>query len=520
VNQRILGRVDTDRGVGTVDSQCWACTELILDRTHQSDPCFLNPDFWLGAVSRIGHWWRKHSVDPEFGGYFTNLTENGSPPAGPDGLNKWGYVVSRTLYGLSTAFALTGDRSFLEPASSGVAFLLGPGSFRKSGFSFFQTRMDRTGRRHPSDARDINVFGQIYALTGLIAYYDTTRDTAVAGRVDESLRTLSSLYHDDEFGGFFNALSHADLEPVPGLTDGKSFNSVVDPLSATLYALSNTGLRTSQIDCSRAIRELCSLVLEYFIDPRHAFIREVFSRDWRHQLPSWRNPYSTAFGATDIGANMKTIWVLLRGLEDLPEGLRGIARCQVRDLHAGIAASGAWDAFRGGWFSEMIQACPRGATGEYFGGTDKVWWRQEEGILACLLSHLTFDEKALLDMACDGIRFWLSFFVDPDHGGIYDTVSADGIPVRRGKGRWLKGAYHETELARFLYLYLSVLRERPVVLYSHFGGEREPAEYRTTPARIPGLRWHVTSQEVVAEEVLCTRYGYSWKTAARARGWR
>jgi len=62
------------------------------------------------------------------------------------------------------------------------------------------------------------------------------------------------------------------------------------------------------------------------------------------------------------------------------------------------------------------------------GHTNKVWWQQEEGVMASLLLYLVCHQKGHLEMARDGLRFWLTYFVDRSNGGIFDTVSIDGWP--------------------------------------------------------------------------------------------
>ncbi len=95
-----------------------------------------------------------------------------------------------------------------------------------------------------------------------------------------------------------------------------------------------------------------------------------------------------------------------------------------------------------------------------------------------------------------------------------DTVSADGFPVNGQKGHWLKGAYHETELARFCHVYLSVLEERPVMLYYRYDGRVDPYEYHSVPARAPGLQWDVVDSSIIIGSTLAVRYQPRWEPLA------
>jgi mannose/cellobiose epimerase-like protein (N-acyl-D-glucosamine 2-epimerase family) len=494
------------------------CGDLFLVSRRKSAPLFASPDFWVEYAATLTRWWIDHAIDSTHGGYYTNIPESGEVRDGPRETDKWDYIISRTIYGLSTAFALTGNPDYLNAARHGIDFLLRSGSCETSGALFFKNRMTREGDRHPDNPGQMNIFGQIYTLTGLAAYYDVACSPEVGRRIEQGLDNMVRVYRDSRWGGFYNAVAGENLRPLKDLTDGKSFNSIVDPLSAILYHLSNIGFQSQSMDIEGTIRELNELILDNFIDPGHSFIREVFTRDWQHEPPRWQNPYSSLFGTTDIGANLKTVWVLLRGLDFHGPAKREQARDAALALQANVAASGAWDAWGGGWLSVMNQRCARGKQGEIVGPRERVWWRQEEGIVADLLAFLLFRDPASLERALDGIRFYVTFLLDVRHGGVYHAVGPDGRPTDGSKGSWLKGAYHEIELARFLYVYLSVLLGRPVVLYS-MPEDRPPAyEPARIPARIPGLIWRIAGRSTVSEHVVRTEYEYRWETDMILRG--
>ena len=123
------------------------------------------------------------------------------------------------------------------------------------------------------------------------------------------------------------------------------------------------------------------------IDPEHNFIREIFNRSWQCQRPCW---------------------VLLRAIQDLPPAVAQAARAQADRVYSNMLDCGAWDAFRGGWFEIMRRESPAGSFAEHMGHTNKVWWQQEEGIVASLLLYLVRRDKRHLEMARDALRFWLT----------------------------------------------------------------------------------------------------------------
>jgi mannose/cellobiose epimerase-like protein (N-acyl-D-glucosamine 2-epimerase family) len=509
IGHQVMGRLVSYPGS---EGKCTLlCTELSYHAQRGGRPCYLVPDFWRELLTRLGDWWREKAVDPQEGGYFTNLTQQGLVPPESTGQDKWGYVVARTLYALCSAFTLSGEMRFLEAASMGAAFLRERVAYLHDGHLLFRTRLHRAGEPYSEHPPLINIFSQIYTLTGLVAYYEATRCPLTASTIDGSLRSLALLFRDTKHGGFYDAINCHSLAVEHDVTDSKSFNSIVDPLSAVLYFLSNVGFPTTHLACNETIRELCSLVLTHFVDRTSPFIREVFRRDWRYEPPNWANPYNTAFIAGNVGGNMKTVWVLLRAWKDLDGPTRDRAREAIDHIHRNIVSSGAWDEFRGGWFDVMRRDTPLAVQAQHLWHSNKVWWQQEEGILACLLSFLIWRRPEHLNVATDGVRFFLAHFIDRTYGGVFDTVSMDGLPVVSSKGSWLKGGYHETELARYLYIYLSALQGSPVTFHYRVNGRAEVEMYCSVPARIHGLKWVVLDAQIVHDDVLRVRYAPRWE---------
>ena len=518
VGRRVMGRMVMYPSASSGRPAEPLCLELYRHGEAGTDQPYAEAGYWLDVVTSLADWWREHALDDRCGGYYTNIAQDGRPVAGPEGHDKWGYVVSRTLYSQCAAFALSGRREFLEAAQSGVEFLCRHAAFERNGHLLFHTRLDRRGVPHPRRPALVNIFTQIYTLTGLAAYYEVTRCPRVARVIDANLRSLVVLFHDDEHGGFFDAIREDNLLVEPGFTDSKSFNSIVDPLSAVLYFLVGAGFPARHAALVPTIRELCALIIRHFVDEEHCFIREMFRRDWRYDVPTWRNPYNTPFVAGNVGGNMKTIWVLLRAWDVLDAAVRAAAERAITHIHRSVVASGAWDALRGGWFDVLERQTPPGQSARHLWHTNKVWWQQEEGILAALLSHLLWRCPEHWELALRGMEFYLTCFVDWTRGGVHDTVSMDGLPVNPQKGCWLKGGYHETELARFAHVYLSVLQDRPVTLHYHVGSHTARDQYRSVPGRIPGATWQVVDERLTRDDVLRVTYRHQWSQGSSAGG--
>jgi hypothetical protein len=229
--------------------------------------------------------------------------------------------------------------------------------------------------------------------------------------------------------------------------------------------------------------------MKYCVNTNEDFIREVFRRNWDYENPNWHNPYNTHFLAGNVGSNNKVIWSLLRAYDILPSVLQEKVMKTVDLINIKMQKTGACDRLRGGWFDVMKRQNTDNGNAEHMWHCNKVWWQQEAGILGYLIYHMKTGDEKLLSIARDGVAFWYTHFFDYTNGGVFDTVSADGHPINRWKGSWVKGAYHEIELARYLYIYLKALRNENVELY--YQVETPTYILNSIPARIPGKEWNI-----------------------------
>lgn len=488
------------------------CTAIILQDEKPDECFFLHPSFWVDEAKTLADWWRSYAVDLEFCGYFTNIARNGGILSGPDGEDKWGYTVSRTLYGLCTAFALTGDVSFLQCARHGFEFLVHKAAFRHKGLLFFHSQMDRQGRSKSADENRVNIFTHIYALTGIVAYYDVTGSPVAHEMIKEGLRTLHRVFHDPVEAGFYDAISLPHLSPLPGETDSKSFNSIVDSLAAIYFHIQNAGFVTPGVDIGAWTRNLLLLILRHFVQRDGLYIQEVFRRDWSTGPPSWRNPYNTPQGAANVGSNLKTVWVLLRGLHSLPKKQQGGALEEAIGILEKMQHCGGWDAARLGWFDLLDKSSAQDLRARHWSHRNKVWWTQEEGILASLLMGVVTGESSYHEYARAGMQFWLTCFRDFEHGGVFDTVTDQGVPLNDFKGSWLKAGYHEIELCRFAHVYLKMLRNEPIVLHYADNSKDSHGKPLGVPAQVPGFVWHVRGQKRLCTGVIQVEFGYKRET--------
>lgn len=395
-------------------------------------------DFWTAA--RDDH-----------GGYFSFVDQQGGPT---DDTTKAVVGQSRDAYGFARAFMLTGDEAYLDHAEHALEFLVEHGWVEEYGGWLFT--LDETGEPSALDEEwDPNTFKwgfvQHYALVGLAAMCEATRDETWCGWLDEGRRVLDEQMWDAEHLGYFES---ADLDGSS--PSGKGFTTTVDAF--TTHGLSLALGDDAAAHEPRAI-DLADLMVEHLVgslDDNEIGISEEFSDDWT-PISWWQ--------WTEPGHVLKTAWSLTRahGLEPREEYLDG-SIALVRDM----LDKGGYDAEYGGPYASCTTTtgqCP---------DDHKVYWVLEQGVVAGLSLYPLVDDEALradlLRMADGSASFYADHLVDQQFGETFNETSRDGLTLTvEEKGDLYKAGYHSVELGYFAYLYGSLhIHGSPVTLHYNF----------------------------------------------------
>ena len=151
-------------------------------------------------------------------------------------------TISRLIYGLSSAYMLTGEDRFLEAADKGTEYLRDHFRFYDADqkIIYWYHGIDVQGRRETKvfasefgdDYYAIPAYEQIYALAGPIQNYRITGDPRILRDAELTVDLFDRFYLDRNYGGYFSHLDPATLDPRSeslGANKGKKlWNSVGD----------------------------------------------------------------------------------------------------------------------------------------------------------------------------------------------------------------------------------------------------------------------------------------------------
>ncbi|GAA4672867.1 hypothetical protein Prum_076490 [Phytohabitans rumicis] len=509
---------------------------------------FEEPTWWLTQISRLADRWldqlfdarRDYSLEDFAKFYRTNLNIVGRPT---DDTVQECATLSRLIYGLSSAYLLTGAERYFLAARAAVAYQRQ--AFRtlssdgRHCFWAHGRRATADGERllmaseFPDDAGAIPLYEQIYALAGLGQYYRITGDWEVLADIRRTLNTFRDFYRDDEaarerglpgYGGYFSHLDDVTFRPDSAALgpnqSRKNWNSIGDHLPAYLVNLvlaveplprgeARSAFERLQNDAIELLDETVALIVEKFPDDHSDYVNERFHADWTPD-----HEYGWQQNRAIVGHNLKIAWNLTRcmfylqgreqRLHDRGQHAEADQQKQMaaRCLHlarrlADRMAEAAVDPVRGGVFDAVERMPDNGMPIQFAWGVTKDFWQQEQGILAYLLLYGATRDERYLNLARECMAFWNLFFLDRDRQGIFFRTTESGLPVLQGvygqKGSHSVAGYHSFELNYLAHLYVRAFVEpddqhRRFCLYFRVQGDGEQRTINVLPDFMPPNR--------------------------------
>lgn len=376
-------------------------------------------------------------------------------------------TISRMVYGLASAYMLTGEDAYLEGAEKGTEYL-------REHMRFFDPDEDLiywyhgisvSGKREHKlltsefgdDSDSLPMYEQIYALAGPTQTMRITGDQAIMYDIEKTIELFDKYYKDDKQGGYFSHIDPITLDPRSSALDKgnnrakKNWNSVGDHAPAYLI---NLWLATGEEKYADFLVSTADTIAEHFPDDEHSpFVQERFFEDWsRDTTWGWQQDRAV------IGHNLKIAWNLMRVHHMRPnQGYVDLAEKIAKTM-----PDAGSDRQRGGWYDVVERTLAEGEEQYRFCWHDrKAWWQQEQAILAYMILHGSLGDKEYQKHGREAASFYNAFFLDHDDGGVYFNVLANGLPYLLGNER-LKGshsmsAYHSTELCFLSAVYTNLM---------------------------------------------------------------
>jgi mannose/cellobiose epimerase-like protein (N-acyl-D-glucosamine 2-epimerase family) len=420
-------------------------------------------------------------------------------------------TISRMVYGMASAYMLTGKDEYLEAAEKGTEYLRDKLRFvdTDTGLIYWYHGLKVQNKNQEQkllvsefgdDYDCIPAYEQIYALAGPIQTYRLTGDPRILDDTERTIDLFEQHYKDHTNGGYYSHIHAVTLsayeESLGRNKARKNWNSVGDHAPAYLI---NLWLATEEERYKLMLEDTFDTIEKYFQDYDNSpFVQEKFYDSWEKDQ-SWGWQQNRAV----VGHNLKIAWNLMRYYSiDPKKGYKELA-----EKIAELMPQFGYDKQRFGWYDVVDRVVKPGQKFHRYAWHDrKAWWQQEQGILAYfILQGLFPDNKNYEKYADESAAFYNSFFLDNSDGGVYFNVLANGMPyllgTERFKGSHSMSAYHSTELCFLSTIYIDLMtNKRPLDLYfSPLPGGFKDNILRVSPDILPKGSVKLTGCEINGE---------------------
>ena len=237
---------------------------------------FEKQDWWVKQVKQLGDFY----LDAQFGdgpidfkNYRTNLDLEGDKTGN---IRQETDTISRLVYGLASAYMMTGEDKYLEGAEAGTHYLRDHMRSVDSSqdIAFWYHGIDLKGSKERKifasefgdDYDAIPAYEQIYALAGPTQTYRITGEKQILEDVHKTVNLFDKYFIDNKLGGYFSHVDPISFDPrAESLgTDRarKNWNSVGDHAPAYLI---NIFLATQDARFGKMLKSRFNIFLFIFI---------------------------------------------------------------------------------------------------------------------------------------------------------------------------------------------------------------------------------------------------------------
>ncbi|MCU7729563.1 AGE family epimerase/isomerase [Actinoplanes sp. KI2] len=435
---------------------------------------FEKSTWWIDQIGSLAGFYRKAQFGAgpiDYRSYRTQIRLGGEKAASHVQETD---TISRMVYGMASAYMLTGHDEFLEIAEKGTQYLrdhmrfVDPDNDIVYWYHGIKVDGDREEKLFTSEFDDdydaVPMYEQIYALAGPTQTFRITGDKRIRSDIDHTMRLFENHFRDHEGGGYYSHIDPIRLSPHADTLgynkSRKNWNSVGDHAPAYLI---NAFLATGDPGYAEMLERTFDTIVTHFPDYENSpFVNERFFTDWSPDHGhSWQQNRAV------VGHNLKIAWNLMRMQAHRPKD----EYLRLATHIAGIMPPVGSDRQRGGWYDVVERVRGDDQQWHRFAWHDrKAWWQQEQAILAYLILYGSLGGDDLHREARQAEAFYNTFFLDHDEGAVYFNVLANGMPYLLGTER-LKGShsmsmYHSAELCYLSAVYNNLLMNRqPLTLW-------------------------------------------------------
>lgn len=369
-------------------------------------------------MSSILDWWMEHMLNKETGFIYGEISGANIPDANaPIGL----VLQSRILWTFSAAYNYTQNKVYLNFAHTAYKQLITQFYDKHYGGMFWSVQPNGIPVSTKKQA-----YGIAFAIYGLSAYYEATKDQAALDKAAELYRCLEMHFYDSVYGGYIECLGNdfSVIEDVR-LSDKdqnaiKSMNTHLHVIEA--YAKLYTVLPSEAL--KQSVTQLLVIFEQHIIDPATSQQKLFFEKDWT----------STA-SEVSFGHDIEAAWLLQEAAVITKDALRiekftNIAQAMASEVAANLSPEGAvyndYDIH-----TKVLNK-----------GLD--WWPQAEAMVGFLNAFEISGSTIYLQHSLTSWAVINKQFKDARFGEWYWGYDASGNLLNKEKAGFWKCPYHNS----------------------------------------------------------------------------
>ena len=361
--------------------------------------------------------WLERSVDPEYGGFIGQMSNNGIiDPRAPKGL----ILNARVLWTFAALYRFNKDNRYLDMARRAYDYLETYFWDRSHGGTFWQ--VDFQG--HPLDDKK-KIYGQAFYIYALAEYYQAFGGEPAIKIARQLYDLIETNSRDKIYGGYIEVCNRnwsiaEDLRlSEKDMDEKKSMNNHLHLLEAytNLYRIwPDTHLR-------ERLTELFDIFDWRITDQTSGHLNHFFDEKWQPKSANYT-----------FGHDIEASWLLCEAADVLGDS-NMTSRAQRLALRlARITLAEALDDDGG--------LCYEGRAGKVT-DPNREWWPQAESIVGFLNAYELSSDRSFFEAALKAWDFIEKYFVDRKDGEWFWRIDRAGCPdpAEPKVSQW-KGPYH------------------------------------------------------------------------------
>lgn len=369
-------------------------------------------------MSSILDWWMEHMLNKETGFFYGEISGANIPDANaPIGL----VLQSRILWTFSAAYNYTQNKVYLNFAHTAYKQLITQFYDKHYGGMFWSVQPNRIPVSTKKQA-----YGIAFAIYGLSAYYEATKDQAALDKAAELYRCLEMHFYDPVYGGYIECLGN-DFSVIEDVRLSDKDQNAIKSMNTHLHVI-EAYAKLYTVLPSEALKQSVTLLLDIFeqhiIDPTTCQQKLFFEKDWTSNASE-----------VSFGHDIEATWLLQEAAVITKDALRIEKFTNIAQAMASVVAA---------------NLSPEGAVyNDYHTHTQVLdkgidWWPQAEAMVGFLNAFENSGNTIYLQHSLTSWAVIKNQFKDARFGEWYWGYDASGNLLNKEKAGFWKCPYHNS----------------------------------------------------------------------------